>query len=180
VKDGFSKLLDDIAVALGHPADGVVDLLAEVERLEAAQPDPLVLSLPTVPDGATALIVLSEEGDEVRFVREGHGWVRGPNDVRGIWRLGTILSEWGDARVVMREPRTWPKLDEPQRLAEVLEVQGHGRFHIAVRRELGNTTYVHEDDIDEHGVQRGLTWTLGRLRELGDVIEVFDEPGGTR
>jgi hypothetical protein len=69
-------------------------------------------------------------------------------------------------------PRTWRKLVEPDGLASVLNVEGHGRFVIAVRRELGNTTYVHEDDVDEHGVQRGITWTLGRLRELGNVTEV--------
>jgi hypothetical protein len=138
----------------------------------AAQPDPLVLSLPTVPPETVALAVLSDEGDEVRFVRSGLGWVRGPNDVRGIWPLGTILSEWGDARVVMREPRTWPKLDPPPALDpslnDVRTVEVHGRG-IWKRIPRGGDAWT----------QGQAVRTLHQLRELGDVTEVFeDEPGG--
>jgi hypothetical protein len=88
-----------------------------------------------------------------------------------LWRL-TDVARLGPA---VRQPRVWPQSVAPDDIADVLEVEGHGRFVLCIRRTMppGGTTYVHEDDVDEHGVQSGLTWTLGRLRELGEVREVL-------
>jgi hypothetical protein len=141
-----------------------------------ARPDPLVLSLPTVPPGTVALD--GESG--ARFIPCGAVSWRGANRLEDdpTYGLGELLDFAGPMSVVMREPRTWPKLDkEPDDISRTIEVEGHGRFVIAVRRPYpdNNTTFIHEDD----AADGGLTWTLGRLRELGDVTEVFeDEPGG--
>lgn len=92
-------------------------------------------------------------------------------------RDGWLLWRLTDAgRSGPRKPRVWSHSVAPDDIADVLEVQGHGRFVLCIRRTMppGGTTYIHEDDVDEHGVQSGLTWTLGRLRELGEVREVLD------
>lgn len=137
--------------------------------------EPLVLTLPEVPAEAVALVGV-ESGrryEPDRGNREPGQW----SDGRRSYSLMQVLQREHPRGVTVEfapppEPRVWPKLDgAPADISEVVEVEGHGRFRIAVRRQSGDTTYVHED---EHGATGRVTFTLGRLRELGEVREVLE------
>lgn len=167
IEDDFAMIAWQLGrLEAGHPEASkreAMDALNRIaERIERPDPGPLVLSLPQVPDGAVALV----------GGRTGRRYPVGPD-----LSLAVVLgAEGGSVTVEMtppREPRTWPKLDPaPDDIAEVVEVEGQGRFKVAVRRlsPPGGTTYVH---VDEHGATGAVTFTLGRLRELGDVTEVL-------
>lgn len=126
VKATQRALLDEIASLLDVGAYD--DLAAEVKRL-LAPADPSVLSLPQVPPGTVALITRNRDGDEVRFIpAPGHpdSWVMASGSPTGDWLLVEILRAFdGSVTVVMREPRTWPKIDNaPDDLKKVEGASG--------------------------------------------------------
>lgn len=130
-------------------------------------PDPLVLSLPSVPDGATALVASNEDGIPVRFERRGpDGWAR--DDDEPAWGLIYILREFGAVSVVMREPRTWPAIDDaPEEVKAVRGVSGR----IWRRSE--------PDPREWECAEDGRSClSFGDLQSFdGPLVEVFDEDG---
>lgn len=169
----FGRLLE----VLG--AENLREALAEIERLKAAQSDPLVLSLPTgsprifeVPIAPEGITRVSDSQDEVWTLDSDDGMWH--CDVQGWsplpWHL--LLADHGRLVEVAppREPRTWPQLDpewEPN-LPVHAKVDGYD----GVWLRLGP-----DDCFVQPGSQPR---TLAGLRVLGDVTEVFDEPGGAR
>ncbi len=68
-RDGYGKLLDDIAVALGFPPDGSADLVVEVERLKtelARYTDEAGRPLPTDAELDFRIGEVTRERDEAR------------------------------------------------------------------------------------------------------------------
>ncbi len=166
VRDSFRRQRDE-ARARVKLLEADLEALAE-ERQQAAQPGPLVLSLPRVPEGATLRGV--QTGKLYDWDDEGHGWRCG----RWIGSLGELLSlrEPVGVRVEMappREPRTWKVITALSDDLRKVEVQGHGTWF---RYQHRDTDIWHQGD----GSARVLFSTL---LALGDVTEVFDdEPGG--
>lgn len=121
-RDDARSERDQLMEALeGFAADretGRAEVERLTEKLAATQevvngfmraPDPSVLSLPQVPDGAVALVggrrwVRSERAPEKWKLADGPH----PHALAG---LGAVLDTEGPVTVVMREPRTWPRLD---------------------------------------------------------------------
>lgn len=127
-----------------------------------AQSDPLVLSLPTVPEGAEVFV---GQRTGTRYSVQ-----HGP-------RLSEVLDREGVVRVEMappREPRTWPKLDGPP--------EDLTRFKGAS----GNVWRRGDGDIelwcwaDSRGALHGFRTFAEIQHEDGPLTEVFDEPGGAR
>jgi hypothetical protein len=149
------------------------ELLARIDELVPQQPDPLVLSLPEVPEGAVAL-------------RGGIRWLPSPDDPEAWcmeggsvpYYLGRLLdAENGSVTVEMappREPRTWPKLDgAPGDVQAVKDCDGD----VWTRGSRGSDGT--QGWIDE-GADKWCSFTELQER-YGPLTEVFDdEPGGTR
>ncbi|GAA0738494.1 hypothetical protein Drose_04495 [Dactylosporangium roseum] len=140
---------------------------------QPAQAVPLVLTLPQVPEGAVALIG-GESG--MRYPRRDDVsapvWLD-PKRGNATTTLAEILDYEGSVTVVMREPRTWPKLATEAEDPNVVDVVAEdGLFtHRWIRRE-GSAFYRCS------GRPRCCkSRTLAGLRELGDVTEVFDDGG---
>lgn len=158
------RYFDELLVALD--AENVTSALAEIKRLKAGAPasDPSVLSLPRVPDGATLVGPLG-----LRWTAIGRRGLYACPEMTTSLRLGELLDEYGSLTVEIapaREPRTWPKLDDADSTVRKVEVHGQGIW----------TRMPRTPNAWTQGIQ---VRTLGQLRELGEVIEVFDdEPGG--
>lgn len=132
-----------------------------IREHQPADPDPLVLTLPQVPDGAVALVGLRTG---TRYEPEEE-----------VWRINSWYGDLPDvlrrehpegARVEMappREPRTWPKIDKPDDddLPQVIDVEGHGRWR---RCSVDGVLFTD----GESGT------TMGELMTWGDVREVLD------
>lgn len=170
---------EHLGVDVGEHSNANLPWQTALLALQFTPSQPVVLRLPEVPEGAVALVG-GRTGK--RYTRPDDGtdnWLRHDADDMH-WRtwIGAILvDEHPDGVTVEfappREPRTWPKLDDEPDAPNMVEVDGQGRFVVAVRRSgegINQTTYVHEDDAESGGI----TWTLGRLREMGEVREVLD------
>lgn len=140
------------------------------ERLKAARPDPLVLSLPEVPEGAVAL-------------RGGARWLPSAS-VPGFWEmeggstphaLGAVLDAEDDGTnkgvtiemTPPREPRTWGARllveGPPDDLCAVRAGSGTGEIY---RRD--------PDNPDRWVSERGVAERWELLREV-DLVEVLDD-----
>lgn len=110
----FAELDVEVDVEALAAIQVMKDALA-IAKLVTPPADPSVLSLPQVPPGTVALITRNRDGDEVRFIpAPGHpdSWVMASGSPTGDWLLVEILRAFdGSVTVVMREPRTWPRLD---------------------------------------------------------------------
>lgn len=94
----------------------------------AAAPEPLVLTLPQVPDGAVALEVPDDADGKIRFIpaaRDEYDKAWRQEDTGILYGFGDILTTHVSVTVVMREPRTWPRLeDAPEDLKVVRGATG--------------------------------------------------------
>lgn len=161
---------DDYAARLKAADGSWARVAAERDELKAAlvemkpAADPSVLSVPQIPEGAH---LVGNSG--TRYQRDGKTeWWRYEQNGDGIFvrTLGTILDTDAPVTVVKREPRTWPKLDDAGSDVRKVEVHGQGIW----------TRMPRTPNAWTQGIQ---VRTLGQLRELGEVIEVFDDdPGG--
>jgi hypothetical protein len=155
-----------------------LDAWAHVHALDAAQPDPLVL---TLPQGAVALI--GERNYRVRYARKGTDdlWISDETDGGYSYKLFRILEREGSVRVELapREPRTWKQLDAaPADIAKKLEVRQPGgtQFVVSLRgdgRWASTIAFPNPENAEPHE-----TFAWSELLGEGDVTEVFDEPGG--
>lgn len=148
---------------------------AEIERL-VAQPDPLVLSLPEVPEGTEALT----------GIESGRRYARG-TDSSGetVWAAGIIGGTLGEVldgepdgvRVELalpREPRTWPKLDDaPDGVSKVEVRRPDGTQFVCARRRDGNWAATIAF-ADPESAEPNETFTWGELLGEGDVTEVTE------
>lgn len=144
-----------------HGRDRALRLIDQIARTQVAvQPDPLVLTLPQVPEGAT---LAGSSGH--RYVLRGGVW----DDEHGPWSgfLGAVLDRERPEGVTVemappREPRTWPALDgdDLADLPTLVEVDGT-RY-----RRSGDAAYIQE--------RTGGIWGWWALRGRGDVREVFE------
>lgn len=146
-------------------AENLRQALAEIERLKAAQPDPLVLSLPEVPRKDVTLV----GAGGARFVPVGGASWQAKVEGGRSFGLGELIDLAGPLTVEMappREPRTWPKLDgAPDDLKAVKGASG-----LVYPRD--------PSGLDIFGPSRMSLSTLQRTD--GPLTEVFDdEPGGT-
>jgi hypothetical protein len=161
-----------------HLADAEA-LFDRIAALVPQQPDPLVLSLPTVPEGAVALV-----GGQSGQRWTGHGVSNWMNVVGGaIAAIGIVLHREGSVTVEMappREPRTWPKLDgAPDGVRKVQVKRGNGPGFVVTRRR--DNLWAEGIDRAPDTVDRDQCYCWGELLELGELVEVFDdEPGGDR
>lgn len=126
---------------------------------EPAEPGPVVLSLPQVPDGAVALI----GGNGHRWLPKDGMWWNGAGGAN--WRLVDLLASHGPLTVEFappREPRTWPKLTDQSDddLPDVVDVEGRGRWR---RHTPEGVLYGDGDSFT----------TLAELRTMGEVREVL-------
>jgi hypothetical protein len=145
-----------------------VELAGTQQMLDVmtAQPDPLVLSLPEVPEGTEALVGESS-GARYPWNAELQGWLFDQAEI-GTTGLGELLDREGSVRVELappREPRTWPKVDAAPVLddpPETVQVNGW-RWHLV--DQSGGRYY-------QPGVL--IERTIQQLRELGDVTEVTE------
>ncbi len=106
-----AKLLQ--VVAERDEAREAVEILnRRVRELMRGEPaaDPSVLSLPEVPSGAVALHAAETDVRLVPSDGSPRMWML----TDGSWcgDIGAVLSNFGSVTVVMREPRTWPRLDD--------------------------------------------------------------------
>lgn len=136
---------------------------------DTPQPDgPVVLTLPEVPEGAW-----------LRGVDSGRRWTRQASNWRcedfapvRVVHLGAVLVIEGPNGVTVemappRKPRTWPRLEvENDDLPHVVEVANSG--HWARLPAPDGHLYALKGD------RYGLRLSLGGLRTIGDVTEVFD------
>lgn len=158
------------------------NFLAATDKLIAERedaPDPLVLTLPQVPEGAVAL---GGASSGTRYpAHESGGW-RNPDDGGAPWKLSAVLDREGSVTVEMappREPRTWPKLDGAP--DEVRKVRGQsGCFYIRT-----NDPTIRGASVPLWAWSNGSMTDLGNARPFsewqeldGPLTEVFDEPGG--
>ncbi len=137
------------------------------------QPDPLVLSLPKAPKGAT---LVGKSGSRwTPYVGPPNGisepWRRDTPDGYETWAYGLVLQDDGPVRVEMappRVPRIWPKLDDAELSSAPARVRVGSLYF---RRMTAAGTYRSETS--------GGLWSWWSLRGQADVTEVFDdEPGG--
>ncbi len=142
-----------------------------MRRLRAEQPaesDPLVLTLPQVPDGAVALV--GETGS--RYVRDPLSKDRWRLEVAGNVPGLPVIEVFRVERSVTvemappREPRTWPKLTDQNDddLPDVVQLLGSPNHAEFWRR------YSPDDVLYSDGTS-GMT--LAELRMLGEVREVL-------
>lgn len=164
-------IAEHLGVDIGEHSNANLPWQAALIALEdAAAPDPLVLRLPEVPEGATLVGIESGRryteqdpcADGTRI------WSDGP--IGGT--LGEVLDGEPDGvRVELappREPRTWPKLDDQSDddLPDAVTVDGE------VWRRVSSGGVLFSDGTS------GMT--LAELRTTGDVTEVFDDEAGNR
>jgi len=151
-----------------------------VGRLTSTQSDPLVLSLPEVPEGAVALIGVRKPHRRYPFHAESGGWRNDDGD-GAPWKFSAVLHREHPEGVTAemappREPRTWPVLaDAPDDLPTLRGRSGaaYGRSHFAE----GVPVYRVLDDLT--GELEGRAYSFYALQGLdGPLTEVFDEPGG--
>jgi hypothetical protein len=141
--------------------------------------DPLVLSLPQVPEGAVRLIA----SNGVRWLPGSDGvWTR--EDMPDLeFRLGELLDSVESVTVEMappREPRTWPKLDDaPDGVSKVRVRRTDGTQFVCARRRDGFWASA-SAFADPENAELNETFTWGELLGEGDVTEVFDDEAGTR
>jgi hypothetical protein len=157
-----------------------VELAATQQMLNVAmqRPDPLVLSLPTVPEGA--ILVGGTTGR--RYVLLDGWWRRADGETDYSCNLFALLSDEGTARVEMappREPRTWPKLDGAPEEMTRRKVRGASGTVYALRYPLGNPVFWHAiSDFELGGTTVDMPFA-GLQQIDGPLTEVFDdEPGG--
>lgn len=138
-----------------------------------AQPDPLVLSLPTVPEGAVALV---GGRSARRYERIGDRWSRGNSPLS----IGTVMAFEGWVRVEMA-PRREPRTELP--CGHLIE---SSRFE-DTEGDMVLITVRPQRDENGDAVTTPLAWcTQGHgwlsltLDEFAELTEVFDEPGGAR
>lgn len=141
------------------------------EGVPPAEPGPRRFEAPPQPPGVTR--VTDPQGDAYWLMTSGPkaGLWMGEGGVEWVWSM--LLGSQGPLTDATppRKPRTWKQLEPtPDNISDVIEVRGQ-HYRVAVRRQLGQTTFVH---LDEHGTTGAVTFTLGHLREIGDVTEVFD------
>jgi hypothetical protein len=184
---------DDYATLMKLTAAERDEARAEVERLKGAlaaeeegrrqdwvdrltPPDPLVLTLPQVPEGAVLVGPRGMEYTSYEIAEERGG---GRRWECGSWHggLGSVLDVEGSVRVELapREPRTWPKLDEENAdLPSVVSVERHGVW----RRLALPDDRLYEQSDGFGAIKVTLRLPLSGLQLLGDVTELLDEPGG--
>jgi hypothetical protein len=166
---GVVERLKGVVEFLNAEAERVTDALVKARAEAAAPSDPLVLSLPTVPDGAVALIGRSGR----RFTRVDRD---GPKDwwnaEEGRRSLVALLELEGSLTVVCA-PRTWPKLDgAPGDLMRFKDASGK----VWRRGDGGIRLWCWKDD---SGVLHGFRTFAEIQHDDGPLTEVFDdEPGG--
>lgn len=136
--ESFSLLIEALEV------ENLTQALAEVRRLRALPPqppDPLVLSLPTVPEGAVALVGKETGARYTRYLLTASWQYRDGQ----VFPFGHLLGYEGALRVEMappREPRTaaeiWREIAEDDR--EYLHGSAfYGELKAALDREAGLT-----------------------------------------
>jgi hypothetical protein len=112
------------------------DIVPAIERLKATQPDPLVLSLPKVPEGTAAVIGTRGVGDEIRAVPHPsikNVWVYEQDIDKAeapCFSLPHFLADYGPLRVELaapREPRTaaevWRSMSDRARLVSADQME---------------------------------------------------------
>lgn len=147
-------------------------LKSQASNFAAAQPDPLVLSLPEVHPLIVAAVGIDSER---RYTRVGHLWRREFGE-GGLALLVEMLDEEkpDGVRVELappREPRTWPKLDGPPK--DLPSVRGASG--IVYRRWADNSAYYFPPPGPQRRAVFGDAKLLSHWREVdGPLTEVTE------